>query len=229
MYSCHRVLQQMSLSHPTTPEADSGIPVSTATNRSPNKVKGSPRDSDPPAPADSTKSPSMCLSPGLSPYASRTEAPVSMHNSVGWNRGFQQGLDVISRHIPQFGQQEQQPILGAALGQEAESASRSATQETKLEPLSKGSERDELVGDVEVLVPVIVSLGDKEKRSVTTEIPLKDIVNGTSCALEGTKKYCFQATSKRMHKILVCRLTARVDCLLTVKYAQGFLSCLRGD
>lgn len=171
MYSCHRVLQQMSLSHPTTPEADSGIPVSTATNRSPNKVKGSPRDSDTPAPADSTKSPSMCLSPGLSPYASRTEAPVSMHNSVGWNRGFQQ---------------EQQPILGAALGQEAESASRSATQETKLEPLSKGSERDELVGDVEVLVPVIVSLGDKEKRSVTTEIPLKDIVNGTSCALEGT-------------------------------------------
>lgn len=187
MYSCHRVLQQMSLTHPITPEADSGIPVPpTATNGSPNKVKGSPRDSDTPAPADSTKSPSMCLSPGLSPYASRTEAPVSMLNSVGWNRGFQQGLDVISRHIPQFGQQELQPRLGAALGQEAESASRSATQETKLEPLSKGAEREELGGDVEVLVPVIVSLGDKEKRSVTTEVPLKDILNGTSCALEGT-------------------------------------------
>ena len=196
----------MSLTHPITPEADSGVPVLTATNRSPDKVKESPRDSDTPPPADSTKSPSMCMSPGLSPYASRTEAPVSMLNSVGWNRGFQQGLDAISRHIPQLGQQDLQPRLGEALGQEAESASRPATQETKLEPLSKGAERDELGGDVEVLVPVIVSLGDKEKRSVTTEVQLKDILNGTSCALEGTKM--IMVFKQQMHKLLACRLTA---------------------
>ena len=201
-YSSHRVLQQMSLSHPITPEADSGMPVPTDTNSSPNKVEGSPRDTNTPAPADSTKSPSMCLSPGLSPYASRIEAPVSMHNSVGWSQGFQQGLDPISRHIPSSGRQELQPRLGAALGQEAKSVSRSAAQETKL---FKGAERDELDGDEEVLVPVIVSLGDKERRSVTTQVPLKDILSGTSCALEGEKNdNCFQATFEQMRKILAC-------------------------
>ena len=178
----------------------------TATNMSPKKVDNSPRDTNTPAPADSTKSPSMCLSPGLSPYASRTEAPVGMHNSVGWSQGLQQGLDVISRQITQAGQQELQPRLGAALGQEAESAPRSATSETKVEPLSKGAERDELEGDVEVFVPVIVSLGDKERRSVTTEVPLKDILNGASCALEGTKNgNFFQATIEQMRNILSCR------------------------
>lgn len=55
----------------------------------------------------------------------------------------------------------------------------------------KGLERDELVGDVEVFVLVIVLLGDKEKRSVIIEILLKDIVNGIFCVLEGIKKYCF--------------------------------------
>jgi len=129
-----------------------------------------------------------------------------MYNSVGWSQGFQQGLDAISRQIPQSGQQELQPRLGAALGQEAESASRSATQETKLEPLSKGAERDELEGDVEVLVPVIVSLGDKERRSITTEVQLKDILNGASCALEGTKNGdFFQVTLEQIRKILSCR------------------------
>lgn len=49
----------------------------------------------------------------------------------------------------------------------------------------KGLERDELVGDVEVFVLVIVLLGDKEKRSVIIEILLKDIVNGIFCVLEG--------------------------------------------
>jgi len=185
----------MSLSHPITPEADSGMPVPTAANRSPNNVEGNPRDTNTPALADSTKSPSMCLSPGLSPHASRTEGPVSMYNSVGWSQGFQQGLDAISRQIPQSGRQELQPRLGAALGQEAESASRSATQETKLEPLSKGAERDELEGDVEVLVPVIVSLGDKERRSITTEVQLKDILNGASCALEGLEHVSYSRGS----------------------------------
>lgn len=182
------------------------MPVPTAANRSPNNVEGNPRDTNTPALADSTKSPNMCLSPGLSPHASRTEGPVSMYNSVGWSQGFQQGLDAISRQIPQSGQQELQPRLGAALGQEAESASRSATQETKLEPLSKGAERDELEGDVEVLVPVIVSLGDKERRSITTEVQLKDILNGASCALEGTKNGdFFQVTLEQIRKILSCR------------------------
>lgn len=87
----------------------------------------------------------------------------------------------------QAGQQVVQPRLVAALRQEAESASMSAIQETKLEPLSKGVEKDDLEGDVEAFVPVIVSLGDKERRSVTTEVPLKHILNGASCALEGTK------------------------------------------
>ena len=163
------------------------MPVSTATNRSPNNVEGNPRDTNTPALADSTKSPSMCLSPGLSAYASRTEAPVSMCNSLGWSQGFQQGLDTLSRQILQSGQQDLQPRLGAALGQEAQSASKSATPETKSEPLLKSIERNEQEDDMEVLVPVIVSLGDKERRSITTEAPLKDILNGASCTVEGTK------------------------------------------
>lgn len=204
--SCHHVLQQMSLSHPIAPEADSGIPVTAAAGRSPNKVAESPRDTNIPAPADSTKSPSMCLSPGLSPYAPRTEASVTMHNSGGWSQGFQQGLDAIARQIPQTGQQELQPRVGAASGQQAESASRPAAQETKLEPPSKGAERDELEGDMETLVPVIVSLGDKERKSVTTEVLLKDIINGASCALEGTtNSNFFKATLEQVHKILACK------------------------
>jgi len=137
----------------------------------------------------------MCLSPGLSPHASRTEAPVSLCNPLGWSQGFQQGLDAISRQLLQSGQQELQPRLGAALAQEAQSASRSATQETKSESLSKSAERNEMEDDVEVLVPVIVSLGDRERRSITTEVPLKDILNGASCAVEGTKNEHFLSSN----------------------------------
>jgi len=110
-----------------------------------------------------------------------------MCNSLGWSQGFQQGLDTLSRQILQSGQQDLQPRLGAALGQEAQSASKSATPETKSEPLLKSIERNEQEDDMEVLVPVIVSLGDKERRSITTEAPLKDILNGASCTVEGTK------------------------------------------
>lgn len=108
----------------------------------------------------------------------------------------------------QAGQQVVQPRLVATLGQEAESLSMSAAQETKLEPLSKGAETDDLEGDVEAFVPVIVSLGDKERRSVTTEVPLKHILNGASCALEGTKNsnifqaiYCCYC---RCHSVFMC-------------------------
>ena len=170
----------MSLSHPVTPEADGGMPVPTANCISPNKIVVSPKDTNLPALADSTKSPSMCLSPGLNQYGSFTDTPAAIHNSVGWNQGFQQGLDGTGRPIPQTSPQELQPRLSAALGQGAESAARPVT------TLSR-AEREELEGDDDVLVPVIVSLADKERRSVTTQVPLKDIINGAQCSLEGMK------------------------------------------
>lgn len=161
------------------------MPVPTGNGISPNRVVVNPRDTNIPAPADSTKSPSMCLSPGLSPYGSLAETLVTMHNSVGWSQGFRQGLDGTARQIPQTAPQELQPRLSAVLGQEAESALRPATVEAKLEPLSRGAEREELEGDEDVLVPVIVSLADKERKSVTTQVPLKDIISGSPCTLEG--------------------------------------------
>ena len=172
----------MSLSHLITPEADSGMPVPTANGISPNKMVVSPRDTNLPTLADSTKSPSMCLSPGLSQYGSFTDTPTTIHNSAGWNQGFQQGLDGTARPIPQTGPQELQAKLSAALGQGAESAARPVT------PLSR-AEREELEGDEDVLVPVIVSLGDKERRSVTTQVLLKDIITGAQCTLEGMKNF----------------------------------------
>lgn len=179
----------MTLSHPVAPEADSGMPVPTSNGMSPNKAVVSPGTTNIPAPADSTKSPSMCLSPGLSPFATPTETPVTIHNSVGWSQGFQQGLDGTARQIPQTAPQELQPRLRAALGQGAESATRPVTLEAKLEPLSRGAEREEMEEDEDALVPVIVSLADRERKSVTTQVPLKDVINGAPCALEGMKKF----------------------------------------
>ncbi|XP_078345650.1 uncharacterized protein LOC144631134 [Oculina patagonica] len=175
----------MTLSHPVAPEADSGMPVPTSNGMSSNKAVVSPRVTNIPAPADSTKSPSMCLSPGLSPYAAHIETPATIHNSVGWSQGFQQGLDGTARQTPQTAPQELQPRLSAALGQGAESATRPVTLEAKLEPLSRGAEREEVEEDEDVLVPVIVSLVDRERKSVTIQVPLKDIINGAPCTLEG--------------------------------------------
>lgn len=172
----------MSLRHPQA-EADNGMPVSTVSIRSPNKMVGSPRDTNVPAPADSTKSPNMCLSPGLSPFASRTETSGIASNSVGWSQGFQQGLDAAARQI----QQGTQPRFMMSAGQGVESAARPFVSEAKLEPLSRGLERVELGGDSDNMVPVIVSLGDKKKRCVTTEVQLQDITNGVACTLEGRR------------------------------------------
>ena len=167
--------------HPLTPEVDSGMTVSTPFPVSPNKIVESPSNTNVPAPADSTKSPNMCLSPGLSPFASRAETPGVVNNSPGWSQGFQQGLDAAARQI----HQGSQPRLMRLPGQGAESAARPFVLEAKLEPLSRGLERDELGDDSDVIVPVIISLGDKSKSSVTKEVQLKDIINGTTCTLEG--------------------------------------------
>ena len=59
--------------------------------------------------------------------------------------------------------------------------------EAKLEPLSRGAEREELGGDEDTMVPVIVTLADKERKSVTTQVPLRDIINGAPCTLQGMK------------------------------------------
>ena len=187
----------MSLRHPLAPEADSGVPVSTASIRSPNKVGGSPRDSNVPALADSTKSPNMCLSPGLSPFASHTETPGIVNNPVAWSQGFQQGLDTAARQI----QQGTQPRLMTSLGQGAESAARPFVLEAKFEPLSRGLERDVLGGDsADVMVPVILSLGDRSKKCVTTEIQVQDIINGAACTLEGMES-CPSANCLAHHTV----------------------------
>ena len=174
---------QMSLRHPLAPEADSGMPVSTASLRSPNKSVGSPRVTNIPALADSTKSPSLCLSPGLSPLALRTDNPgvVNNNNYVCWNQGFHQGLDTETRQIHQ-GMQPR--LMTSSAG--AESATRPFVLEGKMDALPRGLESDEMGGvGSDVMVPVILFLVDKSKKSVTTEIPLQDIVNGATCTLKG--------------------------------------------
>lgn len=63
-----------------------------------------------------------------------------------------------------------------------------------MEALPRGLGRDEMGGvGYDVGVPVILSLGDKSKKSVTTEIPLQDIVNGAACTLKGIYQHvrCF--------------------------------------
>lgn len=63
-----------------------------------------------------------------------------------------------------------------------------------MEALPRGLGRDEMGGvGYDVAVPVILSLGDKSKKSVTTEIPLQDIVNGAACTLKGIYQHarCF--------------------------------------
>lgn len=179
----------MSLRHPLAPEADSGMPVSTVSLRSPKKSGVNHRDTNIPALADSTKSPSLCLSPGLSPLALHTDNPgaANNNNSISWNKGFQQGQDGEVRH------QGIQPRLMTSTPR-TESATRPFVLEGKMEALPRGLGRDEMGGvGYDVGVPVILSLGDKSKKSVTTEIPLQDIVNGAACTLKGIYQHarCF--------------------------------------
>lgn len=166
---------QMSLRHPPASEADSGLSVSTAS-----VAGGSPRDTN--VPADSTKSPSLCLSPGLSPSTLRTDSSGIVNNSVNWSQGFQQRLDPTGKPV----QQGMQSGFMTSSPRGTEPAARPFVLEGKLETLSRGLDRDELgAADTNVIVPVIISLADKSKKNITTEIPLQDIINGSPCLLEG--------------------------------------------
>ena len=171
---------QMSLRHPLAPEADSGMTVPAGIVISPNKIGGSPRDNNVPALADSTKSPNTCLSPSLNPFASRVETS-DVNSTAYWNQGFQQGLEVATRQLQQGSQPR--PVMSSV--QVAETAARPVVLETKSDSLSRGLDRDDLVGDSDRVVPVIISLGDKSKKSVTAEIQIQDIANGAMCTLEG--------------------------------------------
>ena len=171
---------QMSLRHPLAPEADSGMTVPAGIVISPNKIGGSPRDTNVPALADSTKSPNTCLSPSLNPFASRVETS-DVNSTAYWNQGFQQGLEVATRQLQQGSQPR--PVMSSV--QVAETAARPVVLETKSDSLSRGLDRDDLVGDSDRVVPVIISLGDKSKKSVTAEIQIQDIANGAMCTLEG--------------------------------------------
>ncbi|XP_068688825.1 uncharacterized protein [Montipora foliosa] len=167
--------------HPLTIEADSGVPVSLVTARWLSKVAESPRDINFPALADSTRSPSMCSSPGLSPFSLPTESPGVKHNSVSWNTGYQQAFDA-TRRPSQQGMQTKFMTSPS----EGESSTRPYVMEGQLEALSGRLEVDEKRGtDSGSMVPVIVSLGDKTKKNATIEIPLEDIAKGAACSIEG--------------------------------------------
>lgn len=148
---------------------------------------GNPRDTSMSSPADSTKSPSMCLSPGVSSY--HASSPVTAHSFVAWNQGFHQGFDTMARPVSQEGRT-------STLRQGAELAARPVVMETQPGPVSGGTEGDHPLGDEEGLVPVILSLGDnppshRDKKCVTTEVPLKDIINGSPCAMEGLENISY--------------------------------------
>lgn len=67
--------------------------------------------------------------------------------------------------------------------------------EEQSETSSRGLEKDlKGVGDTDAIVPVIISMGDNSKRSVTIEVPLEDIVKGASCTLEGMEHIVFSST-----------------------------------
>ena len=174
---------QISTRHPLTIEADSGVPVSLVTARWLSKVAESSRDINFPALADSTRSPSMCSSPGLSPFSLPTESPGVKHNSVSWNTGYQQAFDA-TRRPSQQGMQTKFMTSPS----EGESSTRPYVMEGQLEALSRRLEVDEKGGtDSGSMVPVIVSLGDKTKKNATIEIPLEDIAKGAACSIEGMK------------------------------------------
>ena len=95
----------------------------------------------------------------------------------------------MARQIPQTISQEG---LVPALKQGAELAATPVAMETKPGSFFPGPEGDHRYGDEEGLVPVIVSLGDnppthKDRKCVTTEVPMKDIISGAPCTLEGIK------------------------------------------
>lgn len=75
--------------------------------------------------------------------------------------------------------------------------------EEQSETSSGGLERDlKGVGDTDAIVPVIISMGDNSKRSVTMEVPLEDIVKGASCTLEGMEHIVFLSTALHSTSIL---------------------------
>lgn len=200
----------MKLREPQTiTEGDSGMSVLTDNSSSLTTAVGNPRDTSMSSPADSTKSPSMCLSPGVSSY--HASSPVTAHSFVAWNQGFHQGFDTMARPVSQEGRT-------STLRQGAELAARPVVMETQPGPVSGGTEGDHPLGDEEGLVPVILSLGDnppshRDKKCVTTEVPLKDIINGSPCAMEGIKKIpLFQSfllsVSKYKCSALLLRRTA---------------------
>ena len=169
---------------------------------------GNPRDTFMSSPADSTKSPSMCLSPGVS--SNHASSPVTTHSFVAWNQGYHQGFDTMAKQIPQEGRT---PIVR----QGAESVARPVIMATKPVPVSRETEADHSLGDEEGLVPVIVSLGDnppshRDKKCLSTEVPLKDIINGAPCAMEGIQNCTFLTpllyTSQYQCSALLVRRTA---------------------
>ena len=81
----------------------------------------------------------------------------------------------------------------------SKSTTRGFVTEGPSETPSRGLERDlKGVGDTDALVPVIISLGDNSKRSVTTEVPFEDIVRGASCTLEGMEQIVFSSSVHRV-------------------------------
>lgn len=164
-----------------TSGSDSGWPVTTVSVRRLEKVTESPRDIN--FPADSTKSPSLCSSPEGSSSASSTENQHLANNSVSLNPGSQRRCRATGRPIPS------KFMTSSSTG---ESTTRGFVTEEQSETSSRGLEKDlKGVGDTDAIVPVIISMGDNSKRSVTIEVPLEDIVKGASCTLEGLQHLCY--------------------------------------
>lgn len=198
----------MKVREPPIPEGESDMSVLTDRSSSLTTAVGNPRDTFMSSPADSTKSPSMCLSPGVS--SNHASSPVTTHSFVAWNQGYHQGFDTMAKQIPQEGRT---PIVR----QGAESVARPVIMATKPVPVSRETEADHSLGDEEGLVPVIVSLGDnppshRDKKCVSTEVPLKDIINGAPCAMEGIQNCTFLTpllyTSQYQCSALLVRRTA---------------------
>ena len=167
-----------------TSDSNSGCPVTTVGVRRLDKLAESPRDIN--FPADSTKSPSLCSSPEGSSSASSTENQHLTNNSVSWNPGSQQGWHATGRPIPS------KFMTSSPTG---ESTTKGFVTEEQSETSSRGLERElKGVGDTDAaIVPVIISMGDNSKRSVTMEIPFEDIVKGARCTLEGMEHVVFSS------------------------------------
>ena len=186
----------MAKEHSLKPETEGVSPVATHVSGKPTKGARSPVETSIPSPSIKGKSPAV-FSPSVLP----PETPVPTASP-----SFQPGADSVHHHVIHNGSQESHQQRKATLsvkGTEYECAQadgwtdcRTITTllQSKVEPSTRNLQRSGMESDCNLLVPVIISLEVKNKKNVTVEVPLHDILEGSLCTLQGNlEDFCFDS------------------------------------